>query len=161
LRLLGLSICEHIRSFIAEIASVAPAADALMTALWERVGDDPDAVEVDVDALELAIAEHMDEGVADDLAAFGLQRNAGLGFCLALWREWTISGDAGSLVRLARSAVGEFTELAWVESAEAAEVLALAAFPGRNSGVDVRQLRERAEAHGREMARVARAQLRD
>lgn len=113
---------------------------------------------MDLSALEPAIADHMDVFVGGDLEALGVQRNAGLGFGLALLATWATSRDLEILVRLATSTVAEFGEISSVGAAESAELTNLVEWLSQETSAGVEPVRQRAEAHGRELAHLARLQ---
>ncbi len=153
LALFGLSACEHMRSFIADLASVAPAADELISALWEQDASDQ-TFDFDASLLEHAIADHTDALVEDELEALALPLNAGLGLGLSLLADWAAATDASVLVRMATVTVAEFSEISSVEAAESVELTSLAEWL-RRPDADGNRTRERARAHGQELARLA------
>lgn len=157
LALFALAACEHLRCFVAYLASVAPPASELMSGLWERASGGDRLLDFDVAPLEQAIADHMETVVGGELEALALERNAGLGLALSLLAEWADTRDVAVLVRLATMAIGEFSEISAVEAAEKGELTQVAEWL-QETDATVDQTRRRAQAHGQEMAQLARSQ---
>lgn len=151
----ALSACEHLRTLVKEVASVAPALDSALTTWWES---DllPSAVPIfDFDELERAVAQHTDISVADDVGALGLEANADLGLCLSILDQWRTAGDLSVLARIVSTIVGAL-DFAAYQSAEAATVMHTIERLIATGVSDLADERSQAKEHGIALARSVR-----